>query len=216
MHKFHEIALLKTYPRLCFISSSGKAVEPREHGGMGRRFQRSDWLSFGLSQLARRGPDALRVKELCRAADKTIGSFYHHFADQPAFIEAMMKHWRQTHTLPIIHALNQIDDNNMRAVELTGLATALDVETEIGVRLLASRNEHAAVVLESVDQERVTYVADMYAARFNVSAEEATRLAQLEYAAFVGSQLVFKEDYALKAPALSSLLQDLITSKHQS
>ena len=203
MHKFHEIALLKTYPRLCFISSSGKAVEPREHGGMGRRFQRSDWLSFGLSQLARRGPDALRVKELCRAADKTIGSFYHHFADQ-------------THTLTIIHAQNQLDANNMRAVELPGLATALDVETEIGVRLLASRNEHAAVVLESVDQERVTYVADMYAARFNVSAEEATRLAQLEYAAFVGSQLVFKEDYALKAPALSSLLQDLITSKHQS
>lgn len=179
---------------------------------MGKRFHKSDWLAFGLAQLAADGPQALRVQELCKAANKTIGSFYHHFDDQAAFVDALMEHWRETHTLPILDALEAIDDNDARARELTDLASTLDVQTEIGIRLLASQNKRANAILEDVDHQRMSYVAKMYAARFEVSAEEASDLARLEYAAFVGSQMIFKAKFGNHAPTLSLLLQRLVSA----
>lgn len=76
---------------------------------MTKRFRKSDWLALGLQELASKGPAALRIKDLCAAVGKTIGSFYHHFEDQAAFVDALLKHWQETFTQPVIDALEEID-----------------------------------------------------------------------------------------------------------
>ncbi|WP_299682248.1 TetR/AcrR family transcriptional regulator [uncultured Roseobacter sp.] len=178
------------------------------------RFRKSDWLALGLQELASKGPEALRVKELCAEADKTIGSFYHHFEDQAAFIDALMEHWHETFTQPVIDALDEIDDAGQRAQELSDLATKLDPSIEVGVRLLASQNARVQQAVERVDNQRIEYVTQMYAKRFDMSADEASLLAQLEYAAFVGAQHVFRDSYTIVGPNLAALLQSALEARY--
>ncbi|OJJ11493.1 hypothetical protein BKI51_07050 [Alphaproteobacteria bacterium AO1-B] len=180
---------------------------------MAKRFKKSDWLAFGLGELASKGPEALRVKELCTAADKTVGSFYHHFEDQAAFIDALMEYWHETFTQPVINALEEVDDAQERAQELSDLATKLDPSIEVGIRHLASQNAQVQQAVERVDRQRIDYVTHMYATRFEIEADKASLLAQLEYAAFVGAQHVFKEHYTTVGPKLSDLLQSALEAK---
>ncbi|MEL7213411.1 MAG: TetR/AcrR family transcriptional regulator [Pseudomonadota bacterium] len=180
---------------------------------MVKRFKKSDWLALGLEELASNGPDALRVKELCAAAGKTVGSFYHHFEDQAAFIDALMEHWHKTFTRPVIDMLEQIDDAQQRAKELSGLATKLDPSIEVGIRLLANQNAQVQRVVECIDHERIAYVTKLYAGRFNLAEDEAAMLAKLEYAAFVGAQHVFQKHYSELGPQLSALLQSTLEAK---
>lgn len=182
--------------------------------GMTKRFKRSDWLAFSLKELASDGPEALRVKELCAAADKTIGSFYHHFEDQAAFVDALMQYWRETYNNPLIAALETVADAERKAEQLTDLSTKLDPKIERGVRLLAAQNTHAARALECVDQQRIAYVSKIYARRFSLGVTEAQPLASLEYVAFVGTQQVFSEEYGHVGVQLSRMLQDLIRTKY--
>lgn len=183
---------------------------------MAKRFSKSDWLHFGLAELATSGPEALRIKELCAAAGKTIGSFYHHFEDQAAFIDALMEHWHETFTQPVIDALEEIDDAQERAQELSDLATSLDPSIEVNIRLLASQNTRVQQAVESVDHERIAYVKKMYAKRFSIGAEEAGILAKLEYAAFVGAQHAFRGSYTTVGPKLAALLQSALEAKYRS
>lgn len=53
----------------------------------------------------------------------------------------------------------------------------------------------------------------MYAKRFSISVNEANLLAQLEYAAFVGSQHVFRNSYTTVGPKLAALLQSTLEAK---
>ncbi|UWR63029.1 TetR/AcrR family transcriptional regulator [Phaeobacter inhibens] len=182
---------------------------------MTKRFKKSDWLDFGLAELASNGPEALRVKELCAAADKTIGSFYHHFDDQAAFIDALMEHWHETVTQPVIDALEEIDDAQQRARELSDLATSLDPSIEVNIRLLASQNARVQQAVERVDRQRIAYVTQMYAKRFSIAVEEASLLAKLEYAAFVGGQHAFRGSYTTVGPKLAALLQSALEEKYR-
>lgn len=81
--------------------------------------------------------------------------------------------------------------------------------------LLAYQSERAARVLTNADQQRRCHVAELYDARFEISAEGATNLARLEYAAFVRTRMVLRNDYSRIACPPASLLHNLITSKHQ-
>lgn len=180
---------------------------------MAKRLSKSDWLDFGLAELASNGPEALRIKRLCAAAGKTIGSFYHHFDDQAAFIDALMEYWHETFTQPIIDALEETDDAQQRARELSDLATKLDSSIEVGVRLLASQNARVQQAVECVDCQRIDFVTQMYAERFKIGPEQANLLAKLEYAAFVGAQHIFKENYTLEGPKLVTLLQSSLEAK---
>ncbi|AUR05907.1 transcriptional regulator, TetR family (plasmid) [Phaeobacter inhibens] len=183
---------------------------------MTKHFKKSDWLALGLQELASKGPEALRVKKLCAEAGKTIGSFYHHFEDQAAFIDALLRHWQETFTQPVIDALEEIVDARQRARELSDLATKLDPSIEVGVRLLASQNARVQQAVERVDGLRITYVTQMYAKRFGISADEARLLAQLEYAAFVGAQHVFRKNYTTVGPKLAAHLQSALEAKYRS
>ena len=174
------------------------------------RFGKEDWLQLGLAQLAAGGPRALRSTELVDAAGKTIGSFYHHFADQNDFFDALVAHWRDTNTVPIMTAVDPIADADQQADRLTDLATRLDERVETGIRLFAHENGTAASAVAAVDALRIGYVAQIYQRRFSISAEEAERLAQLEYAAFVGAQMVFHQHYRALAPSLARLFQEMV------
>ncbi len=180
-----------------------------------KRFRREDWLEFGLVRLGEEGPDALRLTELCAAAGRTIGSFYHHFKDQSGFFEALMAHWRQRNSQDVIAEIDAIPDAQKQAEKLDVIAASMNQAAEIGVRQLANQNAMAAEVLAQVDQMRIGYLAALYARRLSLEPEAARSLAELEYAAFVGTQVIWKGGSLEHGKGLSDLFQRMVASHYQ-
>jgi AcrR family transcriptional regulator len=155
------------------------------------RFHRADWLVLGLRLLAEAGPEGLTIDRLTALAGKTKGSFYHHFQDQPAFIKALLDHWREAHTGHLIRQVNETPGARARIKTLDRLASELDFAVEIAVRRLAATEPLARQIVEEVDRQRIAYLAELTAAGLGISKESALAVAEVEYAAFVGAQLIF-------------------------
>ena len=177
-----------------------------------KRFTREDWLDFGLMRLAKDGPDALKLTKICAAADRTIGSFYHHFDDQSHFFDALMTHWRQKNTESVLAAVEELPDAKQQADQLDAIALNLDQSIEVGVRQFANQNARAAKEVAEVDALRIGYLAQNHVDRFGLGADEARQLAQLEYAAFVGAQTLWREKPPKQAQELSELFQRMVKS----
>lgn len=175
-----------------------------------KRFHKEDWLELGLNRLAEAGGDALRLKDLCLAAERTIGSFYHHFEDQDAFFLAMMKHWRQTNSQNVIQQIDALPDDDIKAERLGVVARTMDQAIEIGVRNFARQNAMAAVMVVEVDEERIQYLSKLLRMRFSMSDTLARNLAELEYAAFVGTQSIWGNGGIERGQTLSALFDRMV------
>jgi CubicO group peptidase (beta-lactamase class C family) len=62
---------------------------------MDTRLSKSDWLKAARLALLHRGVDAVRVEPLARELGTTKGSFYWHFADRAALLEALLVEWEE-------------------------------------------------------------------------------------------------------------------------
>ena len=156
-----------------------------------KRFKRDDWLQLGLAQLAKDGAAGLTVEALCKSAGRTRGSFYHHFEDHDGFLEALLTAWKQQNTIDVADQIlgHQLQD---RAQMLSDLANHLDQDLERAVRQFAQSNTIARETVRDVDRIRTDFVIELYVEE-GLTKEEARDIAQLEYAAFVGSQIVWPE-----------------------
>lgn len=71
----------------------GASAESRKTGG---RLDREAYFNAALKILGTVGFQELSVDTLCAELGVTRGSFYHHFAGWPEFVEALMEVWEQT------------------------------------------------------------------------------------------------------------------------
>lgn len=154
---------------------------------MSGRVSPLDWCDAGLRLLRDEGMPALTVERLCGALKRTKGSFYHHFADLDAYLEQLLARWEATLTdLPIEVAAAELDPTR-RAARLDSAVARLDHRLDVAVRAWALWDARARRAMERVDARRIAYLAELHRAR---GAAEAEQLAELEYAAFVGTQQV--------------------------
>ena len=156
-----------------------------------RRFAKEDWILLGLDLLKQDGPSAMTVERLCTEADRTRGSFYHHFEDHDAFLLAIASFWKENHTLNVFAHLDRQNQGQDRLDALNEQVTQLDLQLEISIRQLAARLNGVAEIVESVDQLRLDYLERIYLSfeqPFPISARE---IAELDYAAFLGAILLW-------------------------
>ena len=59
---------------------------------------KAQWLSAGLEALRKGGVGAVRVERLAAGVGVTKGSFYHHFRDRNALLEAVLEYWSREMT----------------------------------------------------------------------------------------------------------------------
>jgi AcrR family transcriptional regulator len=154
-----------------------------------KRFEKEDWLALGLTQLSTEGATGLTVEALCKNAERTRGSFYHHFSDHGEFIEAMMSTWKKQNTLDVAEETLR-EEQDMRGQKLSDLANNLDLNLERSIRQFAQSNETAARILQEVDEIRTDFVAGLYQ-QDGLDPTNAREIAMLEYAAYVGAQIVW-------------------------
>ncbi|MCI4660817.1 MAG: TetR/AcrR family transcriptional regulator [Neomegalonema sp.] len=169
-----------------------------------------------MQRLAEGRPEALRLSELCKAAGLTIGSFYHHFDDQADFFDKLLNRWLKIDTTDVLSALAAIPEEERLEKQLGILSKVMNQKIDKGIRNFATVNRRAAEVLLEVDQLRITFMACYREHQWGLSPEEALRLSQLEYAAFVGVQMIWDEDMREKGQSLYTLFQAMADSHYKS
>ena len=177
------------------------------------RLDAAAWVAAAFDALADGGIDAVRVEPLAKALDGTKGSFYWHFADRRALLDAMLDAWMQGRVAAIRQqapsrdapttVLRQLADLYTRNANARGLAI------ELAIRALARADDGAAKAVRGVDRERLQQVGDLFAA-LGWARGEAQARAVLFYSYLFGQSLL--DPQAVPAAARDKAIDALLAA----
>ena len=151
------------------------------------------WVAAALDTLARDGIDAVRVEPLAKALYVTKGSFYWHFADRRALIDAMLMQWAQGRIAAIREQAPHDGDATVSLRRLADLyirrSNARGLAIELAIRALAHNDAEAARAVQVVDAERLQLVAALFE-RLGWPPREAFARAVMVYSFLFGQSLL--------------------------
>lgn len=154
--------------------------------GDGRRLTAEDWAAAALVAIGEGGLAAVAVEPIAARLGTTKGSFYWHFANRDALVDAALERWEQLHTEAVITTVEAEPDPERRLRDLFAYASAASAADPLEVSLLATAAEpRVAAVLRRVTDRRVGYVAGLFTA-LGFPAAEARRRGLLAYTAYLG------------------------------
>src|SRR3954471_5368729 len=129
----------------------------------------ADWIEAALLALARGGLAAIAVEPLAKELGTTKGSFYWHFADRQALLEATLELWERRDTDRVIAAIDETQEVETRPRTLLRLAFASVHDRSAGgvgtveLALQASASDPlVSRTLDRVTRRRLTYLTRLY------------------------------------------------------
>ena len=154
------------------------------------RKSRKDWIEEGFRILSSEGDVGLTVDALCERLERTTGSFYHHFAGRPGYVEDVLAAWERQATDRIIASGRSDAPVKERLRAVNRQASELkNARLERAIRGWATREPQARRVQDRVDRKRLEFLVELCTERMKdpKAAEVLARVFQL---ALVGSQHV--------------------------
>ncbi len=159
------------------------AVRKRTGGPLAQE----DWAAAALAALARGGIDAIAVEPIAETLGATKGSFYWHFKNRDALVEAALELWERRHTDAVIEYLQREPDPARRLRMLCEGAYEKRPGDRVEIALLANPGHRAARrVLQRVAERRLQYLADQLEALGWEPAEARDRAILIGYV-YIGS-----------------------------
>lgn len=153
---------------------------------MAERLSADAWTDAALRVLADDGVEAVRVEPLGRALGVTKGSFYWHFANRRALLDAALERWEEAATEAVITRVETAAAEPAERLRvLTRLAFDKGGSLDRAVRAWAIEDEVAARTVERVDARRVRFVEKLFEGHGHGRAAAAQR-ARMLYSALVG------------------------------
>jgi len=147
-----------------------------------------DWARAALEAIGEGGLTAVAVEALAPRVGASKGSFYWHFADRAALVDAALSLWEEVATEAVIREHEAVADPRARLRGLLG--TAFGSGGRVDAALLAhARHAQVAPVLARVTARRIAFV--VAALRdLGLPADRARHRALTGYAAFLGSAAI--------------------------
>ncbi|MZD10473.1 TetR family transcriptional regulator [Streptomyces sp. SID5785] len=160
-------------------------------GGTGRtakkpRLSAQTWADAALEAIAEGGLAAVAIEPLAARLGTTKGSFYWHFSNRDALIDAALDRWAEINTEGTIAGVEEEPDPEQRIRLLFAFAIQAATEDPLEVALLATAGHpRVSAALRRVTERRVAYVADLFAA-LGFPPAEARRRGLLAYTVYLG------------------------------
>jgi AcrR family transcriptional regulator len=164
-----------------------------------------DWIDAAYSAIAEDGVGSVAVEPLARRLGVTRGSFYWHFKDRRALVEATLGRWERESTETVISTTRSLSDPLERFVRLAEEAfdeapwdddaAGFDVSRRRAFELAVSDASDDPVVrpfLRRVTERRIGYVEECYRA-LGLPPVEAGHRALMAYAAYAGTVRLFRD-----------------------
>lgn len=152
----------------------------------------ADWTEAGLEALARGGLPEVAVEPLAKELGATKGSFYWHFADRQALLQATLDLWESRDTDRVIASIDETQDVETRLRRLLRLAfgSVLDGSANgagtVELALQASAaHPLVAPTLARVTKRRLAALTGLYT-ELGLSKARARDRGLLAYTAFLG------------------------------
>ena len=159
-------------------------------------------MRAALEILADHGIDGVRVEVLAKQLGVTKGSFYWHFKDRDALLNAILDTWRRQATLRIISRLDQTAQGSagrlrqLLNLPFGGPRSERGADVELALRLWGRQDASAHTALAEVDALRLHYIAGLLE-DCGYAADVAKARAVLAYAFIrVGTTLIGPGDVA--------------------
>ena len=153
------------------------------------------WVEVAIDVLAREGVTGLRVEVLAKKCGVTKGSFYWHFKDRQALLDAVLEHWKIGRIRDIEKTTAVTTPGSEReklhyAIEVYGASrNRKGMAIELAVRDWARHDAHAAAVVEAVDLYRLECTRKLFVAA-GMSDAEAKSRSLLLYACVFGLSMM--------------------------
>ncbi len=176
---------------------------PEQRASGQRRLTRDDWTSAALSAIAEGGLAAVGVEPLAARLGATKGSFYWHFANRDALLEAAISRWEQETTTDVVAEITAaVDAPASQFRRLVAGVIERAEQDRVGPALLASATHPAvAPALERITAARLSLIATVLQ-RLGFPPSQARRRALLAYSAYLGhGQLAHSTPAVLRATA---------------
>ncbi|MBD1866824.1 TetR/AcrR family transcriptional regulator [Cyanobacteria bacterium FACHB-471] len=157
-------------------------VKKKESSKLGQQ----DWIDLGLKVLAEKGVESVRVEPLAQLLNVTKGSFYWHFKNREELLEAILQDWVSCETDSIIEQVEVAGGDALtKLLHLFELAIQDDGQVEHAIRAWAANDSKVALLLEQVDQRRLSYTKTLFL-ELGFTPFEAMVRARMVYYALVG------------------------------
>ena len=157
---------------------------------------RERWIEVGMRALADGGVAAVRVELLAKTIGVTKGSFYWHFDDRQALLDAMLDSWERTYVDEVIHQVESVGgDGRERLRDLYALAESAGPEVlplDLAIREWARQDAAVMSRLTQVDNRRMSYMRALFA-DFARDAAEAEERSLLAFCVWIGQPLIAAE-----------------------
>src|SRR4029450_14141411 len=152
------------------------------------RLSRQVWVQAALEAIAEGGLAGVAVVPLAKQLGATKGSFYWHFPNRQALVEAALADWEQSHTAAVIAEIEAASDDPLQQLRLLFKRVAeLAARDRIELALLATA-DHPSVqpVLGRVTRRRLEFAAAIFRG-LGIPPGEARRRGLLAHSAFSGT-----------------------------
>jgi AcrR family transcriptional regulator len=164
-----------------------------------------DWVRAAAEAIEEGGVGAVAVEPLAKKLGVTKGSFYWHFENRGALLEATLERWEKEATEAVIAAVSLISDPRERLRRLVmeatteeplgGHASGTEIYFSDALELAisdAADDPLVRPVLRRVSERRIDYLEECYRV-LGFPSEEARHRALLVYAAYVGTLRLARE-----------------------
>lgn len=175
------------------------------------------WVDTAIDVLAREGVAGLRVEVLAKRCGVTKGSFYWHFKDRQALLDAVLERWREGR-IRDIEKTTSVQPGQEReqlhyAIEVYGASrNRKGMSIELAVRDWARHDARAASVVESVDLYRLECTRRLFVAS-GMSDAEAKSRSLLLYACVFGLSLMHYTPFDDRLDDLKQRIAERIVAK---
>ncbi len=169
-----------------------------------KKIEREDWFITGLEILNTEGFLRITIDNLCDVLKVTKGSFYHHFKNVDAYIEALMKYWVDMNTKSLIVQVDKVNAPHEKIEKLNELVLQRSHKSEQVIRGWSFSNEVVRKYVTEVDETRIEYTANLKIL-CGEQAEVARQLAMIEYACLIGTQQLYPDLSGVKQLELYEL-----------
>nr|WP_198663752.1 TetR/AcrR family transcriptional regulator [Jiangella endophytica] len=153
-----------------------------------RRLTPDDWADAALTAIAAGGLAAVAVEPLATRLHTTKGSFYWHFANRDALLDAALARWEERTTTDVVGEITAMDERGPadRLRRLITRVVGIAERDPVGPALLASAGHpQVAAALDRVTRTRIDLIVALFEG-LGFTADDARRRALLAYSAYLG------------------------------
>lgn len=147
------------------------------------------WLDAACQKIVQSGIEGVRIQPIAKQLGLSRTSFYWHFANRDALLQAVLKRWQETNTKNLIARTQVYSESITEAIfhlfDCWIDPVLFDARLDFAIRSWASTSDDIKKTLTDADSKRIAAITNMFL-RFDFKPEQAEARALTVYYTQIG------------------------------